>query len=175
MAIFHVPSHQFSARAVCPVGKVATSSIPVFPICTRPKDKNSLQKKDSEGMGHLPSYLYRDKSIQVIRVDSEISPPTVDTNKSHRAIVEKLTVLPYQTQVRDNNNNGKLGVFTDSREKHIVGSYRVNKKEMTKLKQEWGSGQSALICGTDGRLKEGIRTSGYIIYRMSDKAELITG
>ena len=46
---------------------------------------------------------------------------------------------------------------------------------MTKLKQEWGSGQSALICGTDGRLKEGIGTNGYIINRKSDKAELITG
>ncbi len=45
----------------------------------------------------------------------------------------------------------------------MVGKFIINKTELTKLSTQWHTQKVALTCGSDGGLKDGIGTSGYVI------------
>ena len=68
-----------------------------------------------------------------------------------------------------------FGHFRHAAKKKVVGQFEINLRVAKELQRRWHSQECALVCGTDGGLKDGIGTSGYTIYTNFDKTPLLEG
>ena len=71
--------------------------------------------------------------------------------------------------------NHELGIFNNPAIKQVVGQFEISMRVANKVKANWHNQECSFLCGTDGGLRDGIGTSGYIIYSEYDEDPLIEG
>ena len=88
----------------------------------------------------------------------------------------KLEVIDCDTvNTRKKAQTPILGVFLTKEERKVVRQFEINKQEVQNLKHKWSSEKVTLLCGTDGGLKDGIGTTGYVITDPDGTSPIVMG
>ena len=102
---------------------------------------------------------YEPSQLQRSRLPKQWTPVRV-IERSYR----KIGVIDCENvNMRQTAQTPQLGVFLTKEERKVVGQFEIDKQEIQNLKQKWHSEMVTLLCGTDGGLKDGIGTTGYMI------------
>ena len=89
----------------------------------------------------------------------------------------KLAVVDMPSNLRHNYSGLTLtaGIFMTPEERKVVGQFELDLTEFRKLKAAWGKEKITLLCGTDGGLKDGIGSTGYVITDPTADKPLLMG
>ena len=87
-----------------------------------------------------------------------------------------MTTILSENHLRKEDTQDILGNFTTIHEKSIIGTIKLEEEEeIKKIQQNWNTGNRRITCGTDGGLKDGIGTTGYVIYNTKTRQQILTG
>ena len=115
---------------------------------------------------------YKKAGIQVTKLPLQWSPINV-IKLSGDTIQGILPAHVVGTEERESNI--QVGNFTDPIEKRILGRFEINPQELQRLTLEWHQQPMALLCGSDGGLKDNIGTSGYALYSGQSDIPVVAG